>query len=96
MEAGVVHGGIISLVLFNLYFKDISSHSRHIELAAYADDPAITATFRQPALLVKYLETYLSDLVRWLRELRIAIKVSKSTAILFTKASRRVWKPRPD
>jgi hypothetical protein len=36
-------------------------------------------------LLVKYLETYLSDLEWWLSEWRIAINVSKSSAMLFVK-----------
>ena len=42
-------------------------------LALYADDTAITATSRKPTLLVSYLESYLSDLQRWLNEWRIAI-----------------------
>jgi len=60
----------------------------------YADDTAIIATFRQPALLVKYLDTYLSDLERWLSEWRIAINVSKSCAMLFAKTGRRIQNPR--
>lgn len=47
---------------------------RHVELGLYAD---VKATFCQPALLVIYLETFLSDLERWLSEWRIAINVSK-------------------
>jgi hypothetical protein len=70
------------------------SPSRHVELAFYADDTAVIATFHQPAVLVKYLETYLSDLERWLSEWRIAINVSKSSAILFAKTGRRIPKPR--
>jgi hypothetical protein len=61
--------------------------SRHVELALYADDTAIIATSRKSALLIRYLETYLSDLGRWLREWRIAINVSKSNAMLFVKAA---------
>jgi hypothetical protein len=45
-------------------------------------------------LLIKYLETYLSDLERWLSEWRIAIYVSKSSAMLFVKNGRRVPKHR--
>jgi hypothetical protein len=59
------------------------SPSRHVELDLYADDTAVIATSRQPALLVKYRETYLSDLERWLNEWRIAINVSKSSAMLY-------------
>jgi hypothetical protein len=94
MHAGVAQGGIISPVLFSLYVNDMPSPSRHIELALYADDTAIIATSRKPTLLVKYLETYLSDLERWLSEWRIAINVSKSSAMLFVKA-RRIQQPRP-
>ena len=58
------------------------------------DDTAIIATSRQPALLLSYLETYISVLERWLTERRIAFSVSKSTAMLFGKAGRRINSPR--
>jgi hypothetical protein len=67
--------------------------SRHVELVLYADDTAVMATSRKPELLVSYLESYLSDLERWLKEWRIAINVSKITAMLFSR--RRIQKPRP-
>jgi hypothetical protein len=35
---------------------------------ALCGDTAITATFRKPAPLISYLETYLNDLERWLKE----------------------------
>jgi hypothetical protein len=94
MRAGVAQGAIISPVLFSLYVYDMPSPSRHVELALYADDAAIIATSREPALLGKYLETYLSDLQRWLSEWRIAINVSKSSAMLFAKTGRRIQNPR--
>jgi hypothetical protein len=78
MPAGVAQGGIISPVIFSLYVSDMPSPFRHVDLALYAGDMAVIATSCQPALLVKYLENYLSDLERWLREWRIAINVSKS------------------
>jgi len=57
LRAGVDQGEIISPDLFSLYVNDMPSPSRHVELAHYADDTAIITTSRQPALLVKYLET---------------------------------------
>jgi hypothetical protein len=66
------------------------SSSRHVKLALYADDTAVIGTSLQLALLVRYLETYLSDLERWLSEWRIAIN-----AMLFAKAGKRISKPRP-
>lgn len=38
-------------ILFSLYVTDMPSSSHHVELARYADDPAMIATYRQPALL---------------------------------------------
>jgi len=92
MGAGVAQSGIISPVFFSMYVNDMPS--RHIELVLYADDTAVIATSRQPALLVEYLDTYFSDLERWLSEWRIAIRVSKSPAMLFAKTGRRILKPR--
>jgi hypothetical protein len=63
--------------------------SHHVEVALYADDTAIIATYRKPTLLVSYLESYLNDLLRWLSEWRIAINVSKSSEIIFVRAGRR-------
>jgi len=88
MRAGVAQGGIISPVLFSLYVNDMPLPSRHVELALYAEDTTVIATSFQPTLLVKYLETYLSSLERWLSEWRIAINVSKSSTILFAKTGR--------
>jgi hypothetical protein len=60
-RAGVAHGGLMSPVLFSLYVNDIPVPSRHVELALYADDTAVIATSRKPALLFSYLESYLAD-----------------------------------
>jgi hypothetical protein len=94
MQAGVAQGGIISPILIILYINDMLSPSRHVELVLNADDTAVICTSRQSALLVKHLETYLTDLKRWLSEWRIAINVSKSSAMLFVKTGRLVPKPR--
>ena len=69
------------------------SPSRHLELALYVDDTAIIATSRKASLLVSYLKSCLNDLQRWLSECRIAINVSKSTAIIAC-ARRRFIQPR--
>jgi hypothetical protein len=95
MWDGVAQGVLISPVLFSLYVNDMPSPTHHVELALYADDTAIIATSRNPTLLVSYLESYLNNLQRWLSEWRIAINVSKSSAIIFARAGRRFVQPRP-
>ena len=67
--------------------------SHHVELSLYADDTATIATSMKPTLFVRYLESYLNDLQRRLSEWRIAINVSKSTAIIFERAERRFISP---
>ena len=86
---------LISPVVFSLYVNDMPSPWHHVELALYADDTAIIATSRKPTLLVSYLESYLNDLQRWLREWRIDINLSKGTAIIFARAGRRSIQPGP-
>jgi hypothetical protein len=95
MRAGVAQGGLISPLLFSLYVNDIPAPSRHVEIALYADDAALIATSRSPLLYVSYLETYLNRLELWIRDRRSAIKVSKSTTVLFAKTMRCMQRPRP-
>jgi hypothetical protein len=71
----------------------IPTRAHHVELALYADDTAIIATSRKPALLVSSLESYLADLELWPRKWRIAINVSKSMVMIFTR--KRIQTPRP-
>ena len=93
MRTGLDQGGIICPVLFSLYANDMPTLSSHVEFVLYTDDTAIIATSSQPALLVNYLETYLSDIGRWLGEWRITC-VSSSTDMLFPKTHTRKSKPR--
>jgi hypothetical protein len=92
--AAVAQDGLVSPVLFSLYVNNIPTPSRHVELAQHADDTAPVVTSRSPLLLFGYLEAYLGRLERWLRDWRIAINVSKRTAVLFVKAARHIQKPR--
>ena len=54
---------------------------------------AIIARSRKPTLLLSYLQSYLNELQRWLSDWRIAIDVSKSTAIIFARAGRPFIQP---
>ena len=94
MRAGVSQGGIIYPVLFSLYVDDMLMRSHHVELAIYAEDTAVISASRLPLLLVSFLESYIRDLERWLRECRIGIHFWKSTAMLFAKNGRRIPKSR--
>ena len=83
----------MSPVLFSLYV-DMPSPSHHVELALYTDDTAVIAMSRKLTVLVSYWESYHNDLQWWLSEWRIAINVSKSSAVIFARAGRRFIQPR--
>jgi hypothetical protein len=85
----MAQSGLFSPVLLYLYVNDMPSLSHYFELAFHADDTAVITTYRKPTLLVSYLESYMSDLKRWLREQRIVINVSMSTAMNFARAGQR-------
>jgi hypothetical protein len=71
----------------------MSTPSDHVKMAVYEDDMATIATSFQPALLLRHLESYLSDLVWWPKEGRIFFNVvSNSIAMLFAKTGRRIPK----
>jgi hypothetical protein len=91
----VAQGGLIFPIHVSLYVNDMSAPSHHVELAVCVNDMAIIATSRSPTLLISYLESYLSDLQWCLTEWRIAINVSKSTAIIFARAGWCYIKPQP-
>jgi len=85
---------LISPILFSPY-DDILPNSHDVDLAAYADNTVIIATSRKLTLLVRYLESLLDELQRWFSELRMAINISKRTAIIFARAGRRLIQPQP-
>jgi hypothetical protein len=94
MRPRVAHGELVSPVLLSTYINDMRTPSCHVELAQYADDTALVATSHSPSFLVGYLETFLGRIEHCLRDWRIAINVSKSTAVLFTTPARRIQKTR--
>lgn len=72
-------------VSFSLYVTDMSKLSRQAKLSLCAVDTAFIVTFHQPTLLVNYLQAYLGKFDHCLRDWRIDISVSKSTAVFFIK-----------
>ena len=95
MRAEVDQGGLITPVLFRPYVNVILQYSHRVELAFHADGTAIISTSRKSTLLVSYLVSYLSELQRCLSEWKIAINISKSTAITFAHARWRFIQPTP-
>jgi len=68
----VAQGGLISPILVSLCVNDKPTPSHHVELALYANDMAISATFHSPTLLISYFESYFSHLQWWLPPTMVA------------------------
>jgi hypothetical protein len=66
----------------------------YVDLARNADDTAVITTFPQLALLLRYLEPYLSDLQRCLSKWSVAINFSKSSVMLLPMIDGSIPKPR--
>jgi hypothetical protein len=90
MLSGEAHCRLV--YLFTLYLKDMLTPSC---VKRHANDTSLAETPRKPSLLVSYMETHLGRREHWLREWRIAINVSKDTAVLFAKTVKHIQKPRP-
>ena len=94
MRAGVVQCGLISPVLFCLYVNDIPTPSRHVDVALYADVTVIKATSPSRRCSAASWHHH-SSLQRWLKEWRIVINVSRSSAIIFARSVRRFIQTQP-
>jgi hypothetical protein len=69
--------------------------STNSRISKFADDTTLATTSRNPSHLVGYLQTYIGRLERWLRDWRVAINVSNSTALFLVKAARSIKNLRP-
>jgi len=91
MRAGVAQGGIISPVLFSLYVNDMP---RLPATLSWLFMPTIGHhSHVSSASAPSQIPGNLSHLEGWLSEWRIAINVSKSSAMLFAKTARRIQNP---
>ena len=95
MRVGVAQGGLICPMFFSMYVNDMPSPLHHVELVLYSDDTAIIAMFREPTLLVSYLESCVNEVQRYLSDCRIAINMSNCTTIIFARAGQRFIQSRP-
>ena len=88
-ENGVVQGGIISPILFNLMindlFDDLPDEFSH---AMYADDCALWIQGRQLPLLIKDMQKALNRLVEWTNIWGFTFTPAKCTAVIFRRYMR--------
>ena len=88
MKQGVPQGGVLSPVLFNLYMSSMPPPPGNILLKTYADDSNILNSGRFIVPVVDEINLYLVTLNTWFKGRNLQISPSKSSATLFTTASK--------
>ncbi|GFX65941.1 probable RNA-directed DNA polymerase from transposon BS [Trichonephila clavipes] len=76
VNTGVTQGSLLGPVLFNIYVNDIPSHPRTM-INLYADDTAISATYKNTKSVTVALNKYLALLEKYFNDWKIKINVDK-------------------
>ncbi|GFX50413.1 probable RNA-directed DNA polymerase from transposon BS [Trichonephila clavipes] len=92
VNIGVTQGSLLGPVLFNIYVNDIPSHPRTM-INLYADDTAISATYKNTKSVTIALNKHLALLEKYFNDWKIKINVDKTVAVLFTKARKPIAPP---
>lgn len=84
LEAGVPQGSVLSPILYSLFTRDIPKTPKS-QLAVYADDTAILARSKSPALLNRYLQDATTAIELWMSKWLIKVNPEKSSALFVTR-----------
>ena len=88
---GIVQGGVISPLLFNLAIDSIADVLHpSVSLAIYADDVTIWAQGRHIPPLIRKIQRALNAISRWALQHGFSFSAAKSNAILFRRSLKRV------
>jgi hypothetical protein len=87
LSAGVSQGSVLGPTMWNVLYDSLLSEPmpEGVELIAYADDVAITATGNDKAKIERLLKEAAEKGLQWLEETGIELAIQKSEIILFIK-----------
>ena len=89
-ETGLVQGGVISPLLFNLMIDDIfATVPNDFSFAMYADDCALWIQGRNLVRLVQLMQLALNDLSHWAEQWGFTFTPSKCQAVVFRRYMNR-------
>ena len=83
IEAGVPQGSVLGPVLYLLHTADLP-YTPNTLLGTFADDTAILASHKDPAIASEILQQSLNNICLWLKKWRIKANEAKSVHVTFT------------
>ena len=89
LKWGVIQGGNISPVLFDLYINDLVSVPQHCSTLLFADDTSLVATSRNSEELFTRVNSDLTRVCQWFDANKLTLNASKTHYVIFAR-SRRV------
>ena len=93
-KTGVLQGGVLSPILFNIYTADIPPPRAPVQIMVYADDITITSTHTSTSAANKYIQPYLHKVFAWTKQNNLTLNPDKTTCTLFTpdlQNIRAIW-----
>jgi len=84
LQNGTPQGSAISPFLFLIMINDIDTPVKNVQLSLYADDSAMWKTGRNLDIIIRDIQRYLDQLVKFFNDWGLKISSDKTVAIVFT------------
>ena len=84
VRTGVPQGAVTSPILFNFYLKNLPKPPDGIHVIQYADDISIYTSGTNINALTRAINSYVPNLLNFLKERELLVSPEKSTVTLFT------------
>ena len=84
ISTGVPQGSVLGPVLFLIYINDLPK-ATNLKTLLFADDTALFASEKNPALLKQIIATEINNIEKWLSINKLTLNLKKSCYVMFSK-----------